>query len=236
MNEKEIRASMTSEQIQLERRLTCEAIDGAMAFGYQNTNPPPSDDHWLAPFWKIGRKQAELEASIADTAPVFRCNDCGGFDIEQVPETMKPESIADTADYKRMFEEAVSALAAIDNALGIDPDEAGGAAPILEAIERLRNDGECRSCVDDKCVTGPECVTLGRDAAPMPERADADTPAPSVADAAGASERDSQIATVTKDLIECLMLWNGQASAGLDVNALAGLRDELNAIAKESGK
>jgi hypothetical protein len=60
-------------------------------------------------------------------------------------------------------------------------------------------------------------------------------PAPSVADAAGASERDSRIATVTKDLIECLMLWNGQASAGLDVNALAGLRDELNAIAKESG-
>jgi predicted transcriptional regulator len=56
-----------------------------------------------------------------------------------------------------------------------------------------------------------------------------------VADAAGASERDSRIATVTKDLIECLMLWNGQASAGLDVNALAGLRDELNAIAKESG-
>ncbi|SAL20187.1 hypothetical protein AWB70_01016 [Caballeronia cordobensis] len=65
MNEKEIRASMTSEQIQLERKLTCEAIDGAMAFGYQNTNPPPSEDHWLAPFWKIGRKQADLEAALA---------------------------------------------------------------------------------------------------------------------------------------------------------------------------
>jgi hypothetical protein len=38
------------------------------------------------------------EASIADTAPVFRCNDCGGFDIEQVPETMKPESIAPQAE------------------------------------------------------------------------------------------------------------------------------------------
>lgn len=60
-----IRGTMTSEQILLERKLTCEAIDGAMAFGYQNTNPPPSDDHWLAPFWKIGRKQAELEASAA---------------------------------------------------------------------------------------------------------------------------------------------------------------------------
>ncbi|MCO8325949.1 hypothetical protein ABEG10_23205 [Burkholderia cenocepacia] len=60
--EAEIRKSMTSEQIQLERKLTCEAIDGAMAFGYQNTNPPPSADHWLAPYWHVGRKQAELES------------------------------------------------------------------------------------------------------------------------------------------------------------------------------
>ena len=51
------------EQILTERKLTCEAIEGAIAFGYQNTNPPPSDDHWLAPFWKIGRKQSELEQS-----------------------------------------------------------------------------------------------------------------------------------------------------------------------------
>ncbi|HTI18643.1 MAG TPA: hypothetical protein VL598_13335 [Trinickia sp.] len=66
----------TDEQIQLERKLTCEAIDGAIAFGYQNMNPPPSDDHWLAPFWKIGRKQAELEAaalhSDAAQAPIYQ--------------------------------------------------------------------------------------------------------------------------------------------------------------------
>lgn len=61
----EIRATMTSEQILLERKLTCEAINGAMAFGYQDSNPPPSDDHWLAPFWKIGRQQAELESRVA---------------------------------------------------------------------------------------------------------------------------------------------------------------------------
>lgn len=63
----------TPEQIQAERKLTCEAIDGAMAFGYQNTNPPPSADHWLAPYWHIGRKQAELEsrarAMAEDAAP-----------------------------------------------------------------------------------------------------------------------------------------------------------------------
>lgn len=60
----EIRATMTSEQILLERKLTCEAINGAMAFGYQDTNPPPSDDHWLAPFWKMGRRQAEIEFAL----------------------------------------------------------------------------------------------------------------------------------------------------------------------------
>jgi hypothetical protein len=59
LSDEQIRKGMTPEQIRLERKLTCEAIDGAMAFGYQNTNPPPSDDHWLAPYWKIGRKQAE---------------------------------------------------------------------------------------------------------------------------------------------------------------------------------
>lgn len=64
MDEAAIRKSMTPEQIRLERKLTCEAIDGAMAFGYQNTNPPPSDDHWLAPFWKIGRKQYAAEFAL----------------------------------------------------------------------------------------------------------------------------------------------------------------------------
>ncbi|MFP4895622.1 hypothetical protein [Paraburkholderia sp. EG304] len=54
----------TDAQVLFERELTCEAINGAMAFGYQNTNVPPSDDHWLAPFWKIGCKQAELEAAL----------------------------------------------------------------------------------------------------------------------------------------------------------------------------
>lgn len=66
LSDAEIRASMTSEQILLERKLTCESIDGAIAFGYQNTNVP-RDGHWLAPFWKIGRQQAELEAQAAAT-------------------------------------------------------------------------------------------------------------------------------------------------------------------------
>ena len=38
----------------------------------------------------------------------------------------------------RMFHDAVQCLSAIDEALGIDPDDAGGAEPILEAIKDLK--------------------------------------------------------------------------------------------------
>lgn len=51
----------TDEQILFERKLTCEAINGAMAFGYQGTNPPPSADYWLAPYWQHGARMRELE-------------------------------------------------------------------------------------------------------------------------------------------------------------------------------
>jgi hypothetical protein len=96
----------TDAQILKERELTCSAINGAMAFGYQGTNSPPTTDHWLAPFWNVGRKQAETEAELAS--------------------------------HTRMFGEACAALGLISEALGIDPDEAGGAAPILEVIAAMR--------------------------------------------------------------------------------------------------
>jgi hypothetical protein len=79
----------TDAQILTERKLTCEAIDGAIAFGYQNTNPPPSDDHWLAPYWKIGRKQAELES----TSPITGFSEPdGGADVRG--EAMLPQGFS----------------------------------------------------------------------------------------------------------------------------------------------
>lgn len=42
------------------------------------------------------------------------------------------------AQYKRMFEAACSSLAAIGDALGVEPEE-GGAEPILSAIAELKN-------------------------------------------------------------------------------------------------
>lgn len=38
------------------RERICEAIDGAMAFGYLKLNEPPAS-HWLAPWWASGRAQ-----------------------------------------------------------------------------------------------------------------------------------------------------------------------------------
>lgn len=40
------------------------AIRGAMAFGYQNTNQPP-EGHWLAEFWQIGRKERQAEVELS---------------------------------------------------------------------------------------------------------------------------------------------------------------------------
>lgn len=55
------------------RALTADAISGALALGYQGVNPPPDSDHWLAPFWEIGREsaaQAQQPVSGADGLPV----------------------------------------------------------------------------------------------------------------------------------------------------------------------
>jgi hypothetical protein len=68
--------------------------------------------------------------------------------------------------YEAMFLAAVQSLAEISKALGIPDDEAAcanGNDLILARIAEMVDSGECRSCVNGKCVTGPECVTLGRD-------------------------------------------------------------------------
>ncbi|RSE58833.1 hypothetical protein EGT81_16635 [Alcaligenes faecalis] len=40
------------------RALTADAISGALALGFQGVSPPPNNEHWLAPFWEIGRESA----------------------------------------------------------------------------------------------------------------------------------------------------------------------------------
>lgn len=41
----------------------CDSIFGALAFGKQNTNPPPAD-HWGQRFWDIGRAEGELQEEL----------------------------------------------------------------------------------------------------------------------------------------------------------------------------
>jgi hypothetical protein len=50
--------------------LFSDAISGALAFGAQNTNPPPAG-HWLERFWQMGRAERELsEAAPPAAEPV----------------------------------------------------------------------------------------------------------------------------------------------------------------------
>lgn len=171
----------TDAQILFERKLTCEAIDGAIAFGYQNTNPPPSEDHWLAPFWRMGRKLAAIEAQADETGlKLDKPAKVGGgrfgvgvkwstvigaaqrlYEYEVTPEkeaarierarvvlddirngkyASEPVDAAasELEAHKRMLGEACRDLGLIHEALGLDPDEAGGAAPILDAIAILK--------------------------------------------------------------------------------------------------
>jgi hypothetical protein len=46
------------------------AIDAAIGFGAANTNKPPSDDHWLMPYWQMGRKLAQFEAASVQSMPI----------------------------------------------------------------------------------------------------------------------------------------------------------------------
>ena len=54
------------------------AIEGAMASGYQNTNPAP-EGHWLAPWWQRGRNAALANEQMvnglteAETAATASC-------------------------------------------------------------------------------------------------------------------------------------------------------------------
>lgn len=51
-----------------------------------------------------------------------------------------PDAAEADGEYKRMFVDAARDMAAIDDALGIDHDDAGGAEPILIAIDDLKGE------------------------------------------------------------------------------------------------
>ncbi|MCX5592841.1 hypothetical protein [Alcaligenes endophyticus] len=60
------------------RALTADAITGALVSGYQNISPPPDSNHWLAPFWKIGRESGDkVDTDPLQGAANWLVRDCG---------------------------------------------------------------------------------------------------------------------------------------------------------------
>ena len=87
------------------KRDLCDSIFGALAFGAQNTNPPPAD-HWGQRFWDIGRGEAEAREELIAALKLNRENLracqatihlCGGFDPAYVNDAQAAMKVADEA-------------------------------------------------------------------------------------------------------------------------------------------
>ncbi|MDD2133321.1 hypothetical protein [Pseudomonas kurunegalensis] len=85
------------------KRLLCDAIIGAMAFGKQNSNPPP-EGHWGKEFWDIGRAEGELQEELTQALRLARkeldacqrvIHYAGGFDPAYVNDAQAAIKMAD---------------------------------------------------------------------------------------------------------------------------------------------
>jgi len=85
------------------KRDLLDAVVGALAFGAQNRNPPPSD-HWATRFWEIGREERELHEELVAALKLTRKNLracqatihlCGGFDPAYVDDAQAAMKVAD---------------------------------------------------------------------------------------------------------------------------------------------
>ncbi|WP_367863156.1 hypothetical protein [Pseudomonas guariconensis] len=87
------------------KRLLCDAIIGAMAFGKQNSNPPP-EGHWGKEFWDIGRAEGALQEELTQALRLARkeldacqrvIHYAGGFDPAYVNDAQAAIKVADAA-------------------------------------------------------------------------------------------------------------------------------------------
>ncbi|MFB4400662.1 hypothetical protein [Pseudomonas inefficax] len=86
------------------KRLLCDAIIGAMAFGKQNSNLPP-EGHWGKEFWDIGRAEGALQEELTLALRLARkeldacqrvIHYAGGFDPAYVNDAQAALKVADT--------------------------------------------------------------------------------------------------------------------------------------------
>ncbi|MGA5721409.1 hypothetical protein ACPCWF_22670 [Pseudomonas atacamensis] len=85
------------------KRDLLDAVVGALAFGAQNRNPPPSS-LWATRFWEIGREERELHEDLVAALKLTRENLracqatihlCGGFDPAYVDDAQAAMKVAD---------------------------------------------------------------------------------------------------------------------------------------------
>ncbi len=81
----------------------CDSIPSAMAFGYQDTNPPP-EGHWAKRFWEMGRAEGEMRGELTTALKLNRENlracqatihYAGGFDPAYVNDAQAAMKVAD---------------------------------------------------------------------------------------------------------------------------------------------
>lgn len=63
------------------------AIDGAITYGRQGINKPPTDDHWLMGFWEIGRKLHDYESCLCKSPNLLQA-------LEEEQQAAQPEHAA----------------------------------------------------------------------------------------------------------------------------------------------
>lgn len=121
------------------RALTADAISGALALGFQGVSPPPNNEHWLAPFWEIGR-----ESAVQAQQPVS-----GAEGLPPLPRGISKHSVighdADVYTDAHMVDYALAALAQMVEPRLDKPAKVGGGrfgvgikwSTVITAAQRL---------------------------------------------------------------------------------------------------
>lgn len=80
------------------------AIDGAIQYGRENRNEPPSTDHWLYEYWNIGRQLAQLGATGWDNvtpAPAATLSPLCGAQHAESGKEVAPDMLWQSDDSER---------------------------------------------------------------------------------------------------------------------------------------
>jgi hypothetical protein len=67
------RAGLSIDGDNFYKRDPSDSVAGSMAFGYQNTNPPP-EGHWAKRFWDMGRAEGEMREELTAALKLNREN------------------------------------------------------------------------------------------------------------------------------------------------------------------